>query len=161
MIIRLTAKLAKKIDETTDSSLPLDENPFADWTARLFRVERVQYIMITNTASLYSTMIFGKVITCGNELIKQIFFALLEFLTADGHLFIYEQLIVPSISSFNFSKALNRGVTGSMNDLVFMAKYYLADGIMSIFDASFALNDTPLSYLNHSSPKKAFSQMKV
>ena len=54
MIVRLSGKLAKKIGESPTESLPQDPNPFADWSCHLFRADRVQYILITNTPSLYS-----------------------------------------------------------------------------------------------------------
>ena len=161
MIIRLTVKLAKKIGEKPGPLRPLNENPFTDWTARLFRVKGVQYIMITNTASLYSTIMFGSAITSDSKFIKRVLSSLREFLTADGHQFIYERFIVPSTGSILFSSALNRSVTGSMNDLVLQAKSILAGGLVSPFDASFKINDTPLSYLQYSRPKKVFSQMKM
>ena len=36
MIFRLSQKLAKKLKEGSLPSLPLDENPYADWSAHLF-----------------------------------------------------------------------------------------------------------------------------
>ena len=55
MIVRVSAKLGKKIDLSPDRVLPAHPNPFADWSSHLFRADRTQYILITNTASLYST----------------------------------------------------------------------------------------------------------
>ena len=52
MIIRLSQKLAKKLHETALPSAPLDENPYADWSAHLFTVARTQYIIFANTKSL-------------------------------------------------------------------------------------------------------------
>ncbi len=161
MIIRLTSKLAKKIGETRGPSRPLDPNPFADWTARLFTVERVQYIMVTNTASLYSTVMFGAGITHGSEFIKHTLSSIREVLFTNGYEFIYERLIVPATGTVYFSRALNRGVTGSMNDLVLQAQYILAGGMVAPCDVAPTLNETLLSYLGYSNPKKAFSQMKV
>jgi hypothetical protein len=60
MILRLAEKLKTKIKAGTLSPLPLDENPLADWSAQLFVADREQYILLTNTATLYSTVIFGK-----------------------------------------------------------------------------------------------------
>lgn len=161
MIIRLTSKLAKKIGETMGSSRPLAPNPFADWTARLFTVERVQYIMVTNTASLYSTVMFGAGITYDSEFIKRTLSSIRDVLSTNGHEFIYKRLIVPSTGIVYFSIALNQGVTGSMNDLVLQAQYMLAGGMVAPCDIAPTLNDTPLSYLEYSNPKKVFSQMKV
>ncbi len=59
MILRLSQKLAKKVKTTPTRVLPLDANPFADWSAHLFTADRTQYILFSNTASLYSTVLYG------------------------------------------------------------------------------------------------------
>jgi len=60
MIFRLSQKLNTKIKAGTLQSLPLHENPFADWSAHLFVADRTQYIILSNTKSLYSVVMFGK-----------------------------------------------------------------------------------------------------
>ena len=71
MILRLTAKLGKKIGFLPAQSLPLDDNPFADWIGHLFTAQRTQYIILSNTTSLYSIIMFGRGITDDNKLIQQ------------------------------------------------------------------------------------------
>ena len=63
MIFRLSEKLKAKVKAGTLATVPLDENPFADWSAGLFLVGRSQYILVTNTKSLYSTVLAGKGVT--------------------------------------------------------------------------------------------------
>lgn len=63
MIIRLTQKLGDKLGVKLRQSLPRDPNPFADWTAHLFTAQRTQYILLANTASLYSVVLFGRGLT--------------------------------------------------------------------------------------------------
>ena len=63
MIFRLSQKLIDKIKAGALATLPLDENPFADWSAGLFLIGRSQYILVTNTKSLYSTVLPGKGVT--------------------------------------------------------------------------------------------------
>ena len=60
MIFRISTKLGKKIHVTPDKMLPVDPNPFADWSANLFDVGRSQYVLITNTISLYSVVMPGR-----------------------------------------------------------------------------------------------------
>jgi hypothetical protein len=55
MIFRLSQKMIVKIKAGTLTASPLDDNPFADWSAHLFVVDRTQYIIPSNT-SLYSTV---------------------------------------------------------------------------------------------------------
>ena len=55
MIFRLSQKLNDKIKAGPLPVLPLDDNPLADWSAHLFLADRMQYILLSNTKSLYST----------------------------------------------------------------------------------------------------------
>jgi len=52
MIIRLSQKLNTKIKASKLSEMPLDENLYADWSCHLFTADRIQYIIMSNTASL-------------------------------------------------------------------------------------------------------------
>jgi hypothetical protein len=54
MILRLSGKIAKKIHVKPAAVLPADSNPYADWSTHVFLAARTQYILVTNTASLYS-----------------------------------------------------------------------------------------------------------
>lgn len=63
MILRITAQLGKKLGFTPSQVLPMDTNPFTDWAAHLFRADRTQYILLTNTATLYSVVMYGRGIT--------------------------------------------------------------------------------------------------
>lgn len=161
MIIRVSAKLSKKIHLTPEKSLPADENPFADWSAHLFTADRTQYILITNTASLYSMVMFGRGIANDWQFLDRITSYMSEFIRDNGYEFIYERLIAPSMGNVAFSKALNRSVTGSMNDLVFMAKTRLVEQEVSPYDVSFWLNEVPMSYLKMGRPKDAFEALSI
>jgi hypothetical protein len=68
MIFRLSQKLLTKIKEVTLRVAPLDDNPFADWSAHLFIAGRARYILLSNTKSLYSKVMYGKGITSGGQL---------------------------------------------------------------------------------------------
>ena len=71
MIFRLSQKLATKLKEGNLPAVPLDENPYADWSAHLFTVARTQYIIVANTRALYSVVIYGKGITDYSEFISR------------------------------------------------------------------------------------------
>lgn len=60
MIFRLSQKLATKLKEGNLPTVPLDSNPYADWSAHLFTADRTQYIIVTNTKALYSVVMYGK-----------------------------------------------------------------------------------------------------
>jgi len=159
MIIRLGNTLAKKIKETDLSSSLHDLNPFADWTARLFTADHTQYILISNTISLYSVVFYGRGITDFDHLIRRMMDMLRDVMEEDGFRLIYERRVAPQAASVSFAKSLNRSVTGSMNDLVFQAKVHIIEGELSPYDVSFKLNDIPMSYLKYRSPREAFRMM--
>ena len=162
MIIRLTQKLAKKINSLDAmNNLLLAKNPYLDWSANLFRAQRVQYLIITNTTSLYSMIMYGRGITNHSDFIKGIMSTMRDFLKADGNEFIYRRFIEPDVSTVMFAKSLNRAVTGSMNDLIYGAKFLLEYRELAPWDASFKLNETPMSYIKYRNPKKAFKAMKM
>lgn len=161
MIFRLTQKLAKKIGWHPLPGLAPGQNPFIDWTAHLFRVERTQYIIVTNTASLYSLVDYGRGITDSNEFIQRTLSYMSELMTNDGYEFIYRRLIAPHTARISFSKATDRHVLGSMNELIFQAEYYLTERQMSPFDVSIEINESPMSHLGYNSTKDAFRHLKV
>jgi len=161
MIFRLTHKLAKKIGIVRLKFLPLNCNPYIDWTAHLFTAERVQYIVVTNTTSLYSLVMCGRGITDDNEFIQRTLSFMRDIMTDNGCEFIFRRLIVPHTGRIRFSKATNRRVIGSMNELIFEAKLYLVERQLSPFETSRKINETPMSYLGYNSPKEALRQLKA
>jgi len=161
MIFRLTQKLAKKIKLPPLQALPPGQNPFIDWTANLFTAERAQYIIVTNTASLYSLIMYGRGITDDNELIRRTLSFMREFMTDDGCEFLYRRLIAPHTAVVSFSKANDRRVIGSMNELIFESKFYMIERRLSPFETSCRINETPMTYLDYNIPKEAFRLLKV
>ena len=147
MIFRPTQRLQKKINAGPLAGAPLHENPYADWSARLFTADRAQYILLSNTASLYSTVMFGRGITDDNAFIRSALSQIREAMEDDGLTLIYANFIVPETERIQFCKAVNRSATGSMNDLEGVAKRYLLDGLPP-FDTGFRLNETPMSALS-------------
>jgi hypothetical protein len=164
MIFRPSQKLNAKIKGRPLATLPLDENPLADWSAALFVAGRTQYILLTNTQSVYSTVVYGKGITDDGHFIERGLSAIREFMEADGQEGVYQRLIAPASGSVHFAKALNRWVTGSMNDMIRHATYWLAEGDMAPFDVGFRLNGIPMSALKHTGsshgfPRNVFAEM--
>jgi hypothetical protein len=149
MIIRPSQKLANKIKAGTLVEMPLDKNPFADWSAHLFIAGRTQYILLSNTVSLYSTVMYGKGITNESQFIERALSSIREFMVDDGHGAAYERFIVPASATVRFAKALNRSVTGSLNDMTNHAALMLAAGDVAPFEIGSRLNKSPMSALKH------------
>lgn len=161
IIIRVSKKLGEKINWYPDQKVSIHKNPYLDWSAHVFRADRTQYILITNTASLYSTVIYGRGITSDTKLLRRFKHSVRETLTEDGFQFIYRRFIAPATGTFVFSKALNQSVTGSMNDLTKNAQIYLTEKELSPFGTGLKLNEMPFSALDYSYPREAFQQLEA
>ena len=154
MILRLSQKLNTKIKAGNLTDIPLDENQYADWSCHLFTADGTQYIILSNTASLYSCVMFGKGITDDSRFIEQAMSSIREFMEDDGQAFAYQRFIAPASGTVSFAKALNRSVTGSMNDLIKFAKMYLIEDDMAPHEVGFKLNDMPMSALKNAEGRK-------
>ena len=159
MIFRLSQKLAKKLKTPLPKPVPADPNPFADWTGHLFTADRTQYLILTNTPSLYSTVIYGRGIANDSQFLDRALGAIREFMVDDGQEFIFRQFVAPAAATVRFAPTLNRSVTGSMNDFVNAAQIWLTEGDLSPFDVGFKLNEMPMSYLNYRNPRDAFKTL--
>ena len=146
---------------TPDKILPVDPNPFADWSANLFTVGRSQYVLITNTISLYSIVMLGRGLKNDRLFLEEVTDRMRDVIRSDGHESIFEKFILPSMDTVRFSKALNRSVTGSMNDFIYQAKYELIEPKLSLNEISFRLNECPMSYLDRGMPKSVFRELAI
>lgn len=165
VIFRPTNRLNAKIKAGPLSGSALDPNPYADWSARLFIANRTQHILLSHTASLYSIVMFGRGITHDALFIGRAMESIGEFMTDDGLGLVFMNFIAPASASVRFCAALNRSVTGSMNDLEAAAKAYLARGDWSPYDVGFRLNETPLTAIGtretsgYATPREALKRM--
>ncbi len=166
MIVRISQKLNAKIKTGTLPAMPLDENPYADWSCHLFTADRTQYILLSNTASLYSCVMYGKGITDDSRFIERALSTIREFMESDGQSFVYQKFIAPASGTVSFARALDRKVTGSMNELVVAATDSLRYGEVAPHDVGFDLNDTLLSAIatkdrDYGKPKDAFQRLSI
>jgi len=164
MIFRLSQKLNAKIKVGTLATLPLDANPLADWSAHLFLADRTQYILLSNTKSLISTVMLGKGITNDSDFIERALSSIREFMEGEGQGAAYERFITPASGTVRFAKALNRSVTGSMNDMTKHAAYWLAAGDVAPSEIGSRLKEIPMSALKHDRspygfPRDVFEEM--
>lgn len=158
MILRLSVKLQSKLKLRDLTTKPLDANPCADWSSHVFTAKRAQYILLTNTRSLYSCLLPGKGVSSDRAFIERVQAGLQEFMEKDGLSIAYEDFVAPSCCQIGFAKSWNRSVTGSMNDLIQCAKIWLIEAELSAIDVGFKLNDMPLSALQYANPREAFQR---
>jgi hypothetical protein len=93
MIFRLSHKLNAKIKAGTLRALALHENPLADWSAHLFVASRTQYLLLSNTRSLYSTVMYGRGVTTDSHLIERALGGIRESMAQQG------ERLIPSVRS--------------------------------------------------------------
>lgn len=104
---------------------------------------------------------FGRGITDDNEFIQRTLGFMAEITAKDGYEFFYQRLIAPHTTRISFSKATDRRVLGSMNDLIVQADYYITERQMLPFEVSIQINEMPKSLLGYHSTKDAFRHLKV
>jgi hypothetical protein len=104
-------------------------------------------------------VLFSKGITNDSQFIGRTLSSLREFMQDDGLQFIYQRFIAPASAKVRFAKALDRSVTGSMNDLVAHAIMWLVEYALSPYDVGFKLSEIPFSSPKYTHPKDAFKAM--
>jgi len=152
MIFLLSQKLSPKIKAGPLESLPLAENPLTDWSAHLFLAGRTQYIIVSNTKTLYSTATSGRGITNGNEFVNSALHSIQQLMSVDGYGAVFDRWLALASESVCFAKALNCSVTGSMSDMIYHATYWLADCEFWPQAIGPKLNDIPVSALGQGKP---------
>ncbi|HCY77466.1 MAG TPA: hypothetical protein DHV28_16240, partial [Ignavibacteriales bacterium] len=146
MVIRLTRKLADKIKI---KSLPeYDEGSvIEEWYGHIFIADRVQYMLFTNAFSLYSVLFPGKGINDIKTFFETAFHYLSETLKTDGYGNMVGRFITDKIEIIDVCKTNNRGILGSMNDMIAHSKFYFTGYKMTPTEISRRLNEMPYSYL--------------
>jgi len=160
MIVRVTGSFAKQIGVTVTATLPLCENPVADWTCRVFSLrEGEPVLLVANTTTLYSMLIPA----VGLERLEQfqggLNICLERRLLADGFEAIIDRRLGPEIKTISLAKSLNRSVTGSMNDMVRLATFMLTEEGRTFEQATVKLNETPFGALDYAHPRKRFAEL--
>ncbi len=161
MVLRLTRKLADKIKIKSLPEYNDKVSAFDEWYGHLFIAERAQYILFTNAYSLYSVLFTGK----GLNDIKTFFgtagYCLSKRLENDGFENMVGRFITNKIEIIDVCKTNNRGILGSMNDMVAHSKFYLTHYQMPLIEISRRLNEMPYSYLKYNSPSNMIKEMSL
>jgi hypothetical protein len=147
MIIRVTKKLAKKLKINELGDVDYEVHPLAEWYGHLFKAGRLQYIIFTNAYSLYTAVIQGKGITNTRSLLDVSFAYLDQLLRNEGCGEIMGKYITPSSGIIDICKTVNRGVLGSMNDMIFHSRYFLLEEGLTPYELSERINTMIWGYL--------------
>jgi len=149
MILRSTKKLAQKLKIKTLSDTEIKISAFEEWYGHLFVENRAQYILLTNAYSLYSVVFPGRGILNLKSFSEISRFWLAEMLTYEGCSNLIGRFVIQDLEVIDTYKTNNRGIVGSMNDMIACAKYYLSEFQMPLLEISVRLNQTPYSYLDN------------
>ena len=140
MTIQATKKLQDFLGINT-SELPSKEEYFNSWHGNIFMIGRKKCLLVTHNESLYSIFLYGitkkEIQTLAPRLKKQ----LTELLRRDE--FTLPQIVkmCDSMESITYTKTSDRSVTGNMNDMIHMLKYYnMTEDEISL---SARINSTP------------------
>jgi hypothetical protein len=161
MIFRLSQKLAKKIKIHPVVNAEPSLNPYIDWTGHLFSADSVQYVILTNTASLLSLIFHCRGVTDDNLFVVRTLQLMKEYLSEDPFSFFFPRVIEPYTNRVLFSRSVDKRVIGSMNDLISNARELLVQDSLSPFRAAQKINGMPMSLLGFDTPERAFRRLRL
>ena len=109
MILRLSQKLNSRIKGGPLEVVPAHENPLLDWSAHVFAVERAEYVLLSNTTSLYSAVLADVGLRDTARFTERVLGVIRAILDGAGRL-LHERLA--PVEPIRFAKSLDRSVTG-------------------------------------------------
>lgn len=161
MVLHFTEKLRKKLRIPELTRADVTAGPHLRWYAHLFTAQRVQYILTTNAASLFSVVVFGRGITDDSDYILRFLSELHDHCDDLDLRLVYQRVIAPHTGTITLAKTSDRSVLGSMNDMVRLCKFRLELDDVSPWDLSQKLNATPFGAIKYGFPKKEFARLPL
>jgi hypothetical protein len=156
--LRCTAKLLRRLKCVPGASAT-STTRLGDWYGNLFSVGRQQYAMFTSERSLLTVVMPAREIEALAERLSRALRMLLKELRVASTLIDEEigQMEVCAITA-----TANRSVLGSMNDLIFQAKFYLGGSKqLSLAELQQRLANTPMKLLDYRFASEAASELFV
>ena len=162
MIIRFTEKLATKLKLGPITKIDdQPTNPYLEWYANYFTANRVQYILITNAASLLTIVMYGRGISDRGLFQEQFISQLGEYLKEIGCKPIFDRIIKSDMGPTILSKNIDKSVTGSMTRMIYFLKLKLETNDMSPWDLMEFINTTNFNAIDFQEPIEAFKSLKL
>lgn len=153
--------LARRLGLAIPATPPPVANRAADWCAHEFKAARRRYLLFWNTATFLPVLVHGRSLRADHDLIVRLTDGLKLIMGGTDLEFPYQRWIAPELGAVQWAPIPSRSVLGTMNDLMIMAKYHLADRNESPAEISQWLAKAPLSALGMNSPAKAFRSLRA
>lgn len=122
-------------------------SPYLDWSAHTFVAMRYRYLIVANSASLFSIVVPQVGVTSADAFIRIVGSAMQRYLQECGRGALLTKHIAPHLGTVVFGRFTDRGVMGSVNDYVYTARNYLIPDGLSPVEVADQLNHTPMFYL--------------
>ncbi len=160
MVLQLTQKLQKALGGPKLVKEHVPARPHMRWYANLFTVERVQYILTTNAASLFSVVLYKRGLTSTDQYWEQLLERLRVHMNEIGLETVFAEHILPCTDTLTLAKTEDRSVLGSMNDMINCCKVTIPyRGGMAIEDLTHKINDTTYSTIERRRPEQAMREL--
>jgi hypothetical protein len=161
MILRVTNKLAKKLNIELLQKYNTKYSAFEEWYGHLFTADRKQYIFFTNAYSLYSVIIPGKGMNSLGKFSDLTSIWLSELLKEENCDNLITRLVINPHEIFDVYSTNNRIVLSSMNEMIYIARTYLFEEQFTLIEISKKVNATLFSYLDYNNPLKVLKEMAL
>jgi len=149
VILRLSPRLASKIKSGTLQQIDQHENHLLDWSCRLFVAQRTEFILISNTASMFSCVFPSVEVADCDRLVDRMLVALRVLMFDNEQEANFHELAKVSAVGVTIARSRDRSLAMSMNDHVHSTKLYLADGL-NTDEVGQRLNNTRMAILTPS-----------
>jgi hypothetical protein len=161
MVFRFTRAAQKKLKIGALAALAPAENLFYEWFVHVFHARRYRYFITTNAATLFTVIIPGAGVKDDSIYFDNIFDAIKLQMEDVSMEFIYRRLIATKTAEILLSTTNSKSILGSMNDMIFNAKFLLDHEKMSPFDAGRFINKTPFSGIGMDYPENRMKNMPI
>lgn len=163
LVFRPTKMLASRLKLQDFEPSAKGSSPYLDWSAHTFVAARHRYLVVANSASLFSIVVPQAGVTSTGAFVSTVGSAMQRYLQECGRGAIFTRYIAPQLGDVVFARFTDRGVMGSMNDHVYTARGYYFPSGLSPFEVADRLNHTPMFHLEKAGrpvfPDQAFDSL--
>jgi hypothetical protein len=156
--LRCTAKLLRRL-KCDPGAAATSTTRLGDWYGNLFNVGRQQYAMFMSERSLLTIVTLTREIDPPTERLGRALRPLLKELKVASTLIDEE---IGQMEACAITATDNRSALGSMNDLIFQAKFYLGESKqLSLAELQQRLANTPMKLLDYRFASEAVTESFV